>query len=262
MPREDADMDAARSLLNAYLDGEVDADERAVVDASLAIDADLRAELAGLAATRDHVRGLPLLEMPAELSERMSRRSPFGPQARPRRRHRTRAAALSALASVAFWGVLAGSATPQSAVPDLSTSIVAAQAGTFVDLPAAEAGNLPGDVDGMTLSDVVEIDGRRHGVYSDGTTEISVVVLRRPVDWSSMPDGERVTVDGRRGWQAWVDGKSVLVLDRNETGYAVIGLDERRVRDVAAELPEPTRTLWERIIGASSSTIEFVGIIP
>ena len=251
-----------RELLNAYLDDEVDDAERAVVEAAMADDEQLREEYRSLRATRRHVRELPLLAMPDELTQRLERRSPFGPQARPRRRSRTRAAALSALASVAFWGLLVGTTAPQATVPELGNAVIAAQAGGLVGTPGAPSGNLPDAVDGLVLDEVLDVDGLRQGVYSDGEVSISVVVLRRPVDMDSMPDGRRVDLDGDRGWIARVEGKHVLVVNRADTGYAVIGSDEDQVMAIAATLPGPSRTLWERVVGASSSTVEFIGIIP
>jgi anti-sigma factor RsiW len=52
-------------VLSAYLDGELDAAERAAVEARLEESAEWRAELAEVRAARDALRGLPSREAPA-----------------------------------------------------------------------------------------------------------------------------------------------------------------------------------------------------
>ena len=51
-------------MLSAYLDDELDADERAAVDARLAESPQWRAELAEVAAARDALRGVPSQDAP------------------------------------------------------------------------------------------------------------------------------------------------------------------------------------------------------
>ncbi len=78
----------------------------------------------------------------------------------------------------------------------------------------------------------------------------------------SQPQWRTINVSGETGWLAKIEGKWVLVVNRNDTGYAVIGTDRDRVLEITERLPAPSRTIWERLVGASSSTVEFIGIIP
>jgi anti-sigma factor RsiW len=60
-----SDPDDDRSLLSGYLDGELTAGERAIVDARLAESLEWRAELGEVQAARDAVRALDLRDAPA-----------------------------------------------------------------------------------------------------------------------------------------------------------------------------------------------------
>ena len=145
----------ASELLNAYLDGEVSDQERAIVDDALDSDAGIRAELHALHHTRQQVRELPLLEIPDDFAARIARRSPIGPVARPRRRSRTRALAVSAAASIAFWGAVATSGDANAVVPDLA-SIVGAHSTAILEdeHPAVDSSVMftaPDEFQGFTL---------------------------------------------------------------------------------------------------------------
>ncbi|NOX28943.1 MAG: DUF3379 domain-containing protein [Actinobacteria bacterium] len=254
-------MKTPRDLINAYLDDEVDVDERLVVDQALNDSSDLRAELDQLIATRQLVRDLPLLAMPEDLAVKLQRRSPFGPQARPRRQNRTRAAALSAFASVAFWGVLVGTNGAGSVVPDVAGVVFAHQSAVAADDSGADSSDLPEAVgDSFVREEVREMSGMRHGIYSDGDHEISVFVLRGPVDWDEMPLGDRVPMTDGSAWFAVIEGDSVLVIDRADKSYAIVGTTKEQVVAVAESLPDPSRSLRERITDASRETVEFFGL--
>ena len=71
--------------LSAYLDGELDADARARVDAELAHSDELRAVRDRLHAVRDAVAGLPRVTPPAALAEKISTARPRRQCGRPRR---------------------------------------------------------------------------------------------------------------------------------------------------------------------------------
>jgi len=255
-------MKAPRDLINAYLDDEVDDAERLVVDQALSDSSDLRAELHQLIATRQLVRDLPLLAMPEDLALKLQRRSPFGPQARPRRQNRTRAAALSAFASLAFWGVLVGTNGAGSVVPDVAGVVFAHQSVVAVaDATVADASDLPEAVgDSFVREEVREMSGMRHGIYSDGDHEISVFVMRGLVDWDEMPHGDRVLMTDGSAWFAVIDGDSVLVVDRADKSYAIVGSTKEEVVAVAESLPDPSRSLRERITDTSRATVEFFGL--
>jgi anti-sigma factor RsiW len=64
--------DDDRSVLSAYLDDELDADERAQVDARVAGSPEWRAELDDVRAARDAVRGLAMRDLPAGFMDRVT----------------------------------------------------------------------------------------------------------------------------------------------------------------------------------------------
>ncbi len=254
-------MKVPRDLINAYLDDEVDDAERLVVDQALSDSSDLRAELHQLIATRQLVRDLPLLAMPEDLALKLQRRSPFGPQARPRRQNRTRAAALSAIASVAFWGVLVGTNGAGSVVLDVAGVVFAHQSVAAASAVGFDSSDLPEAVgDSFVRDEVREMSGMWHGVYSNGDHEISVFVMRGPVDWDEMPHGDRVPMTDGSAWFAVIDGDSVLVVDRADKSYAIVGTTKAEVVAVAESLPDPSRSLRERITDTSRATVEFFGL--
>lgn len=93
--------------LSGYLDGELDATERAAVDALLAESPDWRAVLAEVRWTRDALRGLPWHEAPTGFWDEVARERLGVPATAPRRRgHPVRVIAGAAVAAAAVAAVL------------------------------------------------------------------------------------------------------------------------------------------------------------
>ena len=61
----------SEDLLSAYVDGELDADTRAAVDARLAQSSDWRAVLEEIRGAKDAVRGLPAVDLPPDTWDRL-----------------------------------------------------------------------------------------------------------------------------------------------------------------------------------------------
>jgi hypothetical protein len=51
----------------------------------------------------------------------------------------------------------------------------------------------------------------------------------------------------------------VLAIDRADGAYVVVGTSVDQVVAVAELLPDPPRSVWERVIDASNETVEFFG---
>jgi anti-sigma factor RsiW len=251
--------DNVRELLNAYLDREIDERERSVVESALAIGADLRTEYEQLRQTRQLVRDLPLLEMPPGLLERIDPSSPLLGR-RPRRRIRTVEVMVSAIATVAVWSVLVGTTGGGQVAPDVASVFVAHQSAAESTGNDIDSGNLPASVGvGLDLLHVRDIDGMRQATYGSSAGFVSVFVLSDRVDWDQMPEGDRVAVGDGFGWFEQAASQSVLAIDRADGAYVVVGTSVDQVVAVAELLPDPPRSVWERVIDASNETVEFFG---
>jgi Putative zinc-finger len=93
--------------LLSFVEGELDGDERASVEAHLAACASCAADVALAREGREVVRAAPLLELPAEARERMLATLPARREARPRTRRRWLAVAAPIAAALALAGGIA-----------------------------------------------------------------------------------------------------------------------------------------------------------
>jgi hypothetical protein len=254
----------AHELLNAYLDGEVSDQERVVVEAGLEMDAGLRAELSAARHTRDLVRELPLLEMPPDLAARLARRSPIGAVARPRRRSRARALAVSAAASVAFWGAVATTGDVNAVVPDLA-GVVGAHTATLLEVehPEADASvmlTMPESFDRFDLVYASRGENGAHAMYTDGEHDISVFEQHGRVDWDLVPVlGRRFEVDGNRAWVATIEGQSVMLLERKGMVYTVVASAQPEMDSMASAMPGDDESWVDQVRRASRRSTEFFG---
>ena len=266
MSADDAtELTAAYELLNAYLDGEVSDQERAVVDAALDTDADIRAELHALHNTRQRVRELPLLEMPDELAARIARRGPLGPVARPRRRARTRALAVSAVASVAFWGAVATNGDANAVVPDLASIVGAHSTVTLEEEhPAVDPSVMftaPDEFEGFSLVYTRRDGNLAHAMYTDGVRDISLFETPGRIDWDRMPEGgERSLIGGDQAWTGMLAGQVVTMVERQGMVYAIVasadaGTDD--MSEMATAMPGDSDGWFDQVRRASRRTTDF-----
>ncbi|MCP3936256.1 MAG: hypothetical protein GY708_12895 [Actinomycetia bacterium] len=251
-------------LLSAYMDNELDDHERRRVDEALTLDEALVDELRSMRQIREAVRDLPLLDIPDEFAQRLERRSPFGPVARPRRRTRTRAGALSALVSVAFWGVLVGTGSSTEVLPDLAGVVAfhtdGSESGTEIDPSAVDA--MPMSADGFSLVEASRSEGVDQYLYSNGVDDVAVMVQRGRVDWDGLPIGSRLDVEDGAGWLGDIDGRHVLVVGRGDSVYLVTGSVVDDMFVVSNAMPETERSLGDRIVDASRELVDLVGVQP
>lgn len=96
-------------LLSAFLDSELDADEKALVEAHIPDCGECRSELAVVSQVRDQLRGLPVLDVPAGTYELMAEVVPIR---RNRRRPLVAAAAVATLVVGIGFGVNGNQSVP------------------------------------------------------------------------------------------------------------------------------------------------------
>ena len=257
--------DPADSLLSAFLDDELTADERTYVESALLTDADLRAELDSIAATRNLVRDLPLLEVPDELAARLLRSSPLGPLAPRTRRSRTRAVALSALASIAFWAVFATSSGTTAIAPDLASVVgahlTASGGSVHAGADPSVVFTAPGALDSYELVYVSRRGQVAHLMYTDGTSEISVFEQPGRIDWNRVPaSGSRREVAGSNAWTGRVDGQVVMLIERRDMVYILVSSTDAELEGASAMMPGTDKSLLDRLRSASRRTIELFGL--
>ncbi|MEZ5281421.1 MAG: zf-HC2 domain-containing protein [Acidimicrobiales bacterium] len=255
--------DDVSELLSAYIDGELNDAERAAVEAAMLEDPQLGLRMAELSDVRQRIRDLPLLEMPTEFAQALDRRSPFGPVARPRRRTRTRAAALSALVSVAFWGVLVGTGSSTEVLPDLA-GVVAfeAQAAAGSNETAEADQSMPAEAEGFALVAAMRRGGVDHYLYSNGREEVSVMVQRGRVDWGGLPGGERLEVAGSPAWLGTIEDRHFLVVGRGDSVYLLSGSVIDDILAMTDMMPETERSWGDKVVDASRHLVDLVGLEP
>lgn len=273
-----------RALLDAYLDGELSEDERALVGRALDTDAALRRTLDELRATQALLRNLPPVEPPGG-GNRSGDSGGGGaaPDASPvvvaldraRRRRRGVAALIGAIAASA--SVVMGVGATLDPVPtappvDDFASVHLGTADALGDLDVVDVdtvddpavlASLGGDMDRRAVyarEDLV------HTVYSDGIHEMSVFHAPGTVDWGGLPDDGMMTDAGNvKTWTGIRDDAVVAVTERGDL-VVVIVADAAMGRDdaiskatEACEMVPPVRVerdLWERLGAAPGNIVD------
>lgn len=255
-------------LLNAYLDDELDPGERVAVERALENDPSLGAELAALAGTRLLVRDLPLLEMPEEFAQRLARRSPVGPVARPRRRSRVKMAALSAAASVAFWGGVATTGDAIAVVPDLAGVVSAhsnvAGEGHHERADPSVLFTAPGSMDGFELVYASRRGDVVHAMYTDGERDVSLFEQPGRVDWDQLPaTGRFLEIAAGTAWTGTVNDQSVLIMSRGAMVYMLVASGDQamaEMSEMSESMPGDDDNWFDQLRRASRRTTEFWGL--
>lgn len=222
----------SNELLNAYLDGELDADERAQVEAELAESVELRRELAELDATRSLLRALPQLE-----PERPIQRPATVPV--PSRRPRRLGTVVAAVAAIWVFvlgiGVSLGSLPIVPEVEQLALQHAAAEEGDmtmgFEPMDMSKMKDMMDDDPalmtdighGMGLDSVYQADDLVQARYSDGEHAVSIFHERGEVDWGDMPEYGEVEMMGDTPiWRSSMSGVTVLVVERGDLVVTVV----------------------------------------
>ena len=258
----------SHDLLNAYLDGELDADERAQVERDLAASVELRQELAELDATRTLLRGLPAVE-PARPIQRPA--SMPTPSRRPRRLGTAVAAVAAIWVVVLGVGVSLGSLPIVPEVEQLALQHAAAEEGDMTmgfepmdmkkmmdDDPAV----VPDLGHGMGLDSVYEAGDLVQAVYSDGDHAVSVFHERGEVDWDDMPDYGDVEMMGDTPiWRSSMNGVTVLVVERGDLVVTVVAdgdMEDDMATMAGTMVPKVDEDMswWEQLKAAPGNVID------
>ncbi len=219
-------------LLGAYLDDELDAGERAQVEAYLAESDDGRARLDGLAEIRTALRALPPVDPPRPL---------VAPSARGAGWARRVAPVLVAAAIVLLGGLLLLGRDDDDPAPVMDTGQLLALHQDAQRMMIDDGGDTPGDLvvvsdpgdvahmpddlgDGMDRMGIYGTDGLVQLVYSDGTHVVSV--FEQPYEAAAPMEGEPMTVDGRDAVHTTMGGSEVLTLAEGDLVVTVVGEGE------------------------------------
>lgn len=254
-------------LLSAYIDDELSDAERAEVDEWLAGDPARRVELDGLAAVRDQVRALPWLEMPAGLTAGASPLFGRGVSRRHRmspRRANVFAGVTAAMAVVVLAGALVlggGRPAEASAVPvDEAVEVHDGGPWTGTEADGYDV-TAPPSVDGYRVVAIAHLDDGLTGMrYSDGTRSFSVFERAGRVKWESLEGGQTFLIQDDPAWFGVRHGYDVMVLERGDRVYVVIGDDRSSAEKVSREMPGGgAASLWTRVTRRCHDTLRVFG---
>ncbi len=244
----------SRELLSAYIDGELDDDERARVARDLAASPELQQELAELAATRAMLRDLPAVapRQPLTITLPGRRRRPGG------RRFATAVAAAAAVwVLILSVGVSLGSLP---VVPDVDQLAVrhasAAESDmAFVEMEpeAMDDPAIMSDIGhGMGLEAVYQAGALVQARYSDGAHAVSIFHEPGQVDWEELPrSGTLEMMDEGPVWRGSMDDTEVLVTERGDLVVTVVtdgDMAEEMAMTASHMVPEVemSRSWWDR----------------
>ncbi len=242
-------------LLDAYLDGELQDDQRAAVDGLLERSAQARTELAEIERVRSLVRGLPPVDAPFGFYERLVRR-----------RTKVRGLAVATVGAVAAAIVLVLAISPVTdrvapPVVDLGerhAMLASARAMPAdyepIDADATDGSMTPPPTAGayrrMAVYDAPE---GVHAIYDNGVAPVSVFEQTGDVDWDDLPvGGERMRMDGDEAWMMRTTTTSgaateVVVMNHGSMVVTVVGtMTASDAVQLADAMPRPGRSLLDR----------------
>jgi len=268
-------------LLSAYLDGELTEAERAQVDDLLAKSPAHREELARVDQVRTWVRALPPVEPPDGFLDRAIAAVAQPPA--PAKKHKW--GMLNLVATAAVWVLVLGfvnmsrshDVSPDAAtlaqthteasagfgglLGSLGNGQPEQQAAPQVDLgqPYWAPLSLPGE---LTLRQVQINDDLVGLVYCNDSDLVTLYEEPGKLDASALSGARQVTVDGNEAWMLETENALVLIVQRDDLVYAVVGPpDGQLVQTVAAKLPSPpSPSLTDRLGDAGRGLLDSFGL--
>ena len=244
--------------LSAHLDGELDPERAAEVEAWLAEDAEARAAYDELAEVRSLVRGLPPVDPPFGFYERMVHP--------PRRRRRVGRIALGAATALVAAFVLLAGLTPVAdpIVPAVEAfaqrhdAMMGSEPMPPDDFVPVDPGDdeamggmaVPDSLGGMEPMATYASDDAVHAMYGDAEAGVSLFEQHGTVDWEAMPDdGTMMAMGDDQAWVGATAGAEVVVLERGATVYTVVfsGHHDEMMTAIEEMPPPPAPTVWDRL---------------
>ncbi len=283
-----------QELLDAYLDGELDASEQARVDAALADSPSLAAELAERAVVRAQLRDLPMVDPPDGFFEAMLERGTADPAAvlppnvaslsgarvakgsrRSLGSHLSRAVAVAAVFLLVL-GFGSGFSAIER-VPALDAfanrhaeALEAMAAGEpdgastdeFHPMPMDEVKDLgPATMDMMGAYE--NDDKVLQLIYADGDGGM-ISVFRQDgfVKSDDMPEAETMEMAGDEAWHLQQGDFDTLVVDRDGITYTLMGSlsSGPAMESLASDLPETESGWLDRVRNTSRGLLETIGL--
>ena len=248
-------------LLSAYLDGEVTEAEQASVEDLLTHSPAHREELARVEQARTWVRALPPVEPPDGFLERAIAAVAQPPA--PAKKHKW--GMLNLIATAAVWVLVLGfvnlnrshDVSPDAAtLAQTHTEASAGFGGLLGSLgagqpdqqaaPQVDLGEpywAPLSLPGQLALRQVQINGDLVGlVYCNDSDLVTLYEQPGKLDPTALDGARAVSVGGNEGWVVETDNALVLIVQRDNLVYVVVGPpDGRLVQAVAAKLPHPPR---------------------
>lgn len=234
-------------LLSAHVDGELDADTAAQVEAHLAGCPACRAAEAELSEARALLRSLPTVDATPVIEGFLSRH---------RALIRLGAGFVGAASIVLLALGLTAATHHEDVVPDVERLVDAHVAGAVDDMdgvdrkehsPYVAPAGLLGSA--VSLSRHAVYDGADLGaaVYRDGALVLSVYQQPGRLDWDRLPPGRTEAVAGRPVW--FRPGRPVVaVAEKGDLVVTVVSDDRRAVLTAVGGLPDWRRAgSWDRI---------------
>jgi hypothetical protein len=269
-------------LLSAYLDGELTQAEQVHVQELLSTSPAHRDELARVEQARAWVRALPLVEPPDGFLERAMASVANAAPAAPKK-HKW--GMLNLVATAAVWVLVLGfvnMSRSQHVSPDTAafaqthTEASAGIGGFLGSLGAGQPEPQPpreydlGEPYWAPLSlpnqlslRQVQINGDLVGLLYSNNSDL-VMLYEEPgkLDMSKVANAQPVSIQGNQGWMVQTDNALVLIVERNDLVYAVVGpLDGHLAQAVADKLPSPpSPSLVDRLGDAGRGLLGSFGL--
>ncbi len=235
--------------LSAFLDGELDPVERAVIEAELDASAELRAELDAVSEVRDLLHNLEPVEVPgdfvfepsaAPLADRDSRdpadKTSDNVIAIDRRRRRRSTFAKSVVAVAAVFALLVGvgSVIPGTEIVPAVDNLVSAHTATAEALPMPmpeddmdDMVKLGPDAESMPMMGAQEGDDYLQLVYGSPDEYISVFRQEGRLDATRLDGPQPMDMpDGSTAYQLYSGDLTVLVLETDGLVYTIVTGDK------------------------------------
>jgi anti-sigma factor RsiW len=255
-----ATFDHPGDLLSAYLDGELEPEQRADVEGHVATCDACRRELAGVETARRLVRDLGDVEVPDGYFEGLLAGGVAALEAprlaRPsavdeRRKRRFKFGVANLVATAAVWMLVIGLVNVGRNDDSVAASDVIAQSASLLPsfggrspAPAspterAEAASyrVPASLAGTYhLAGFRVVAGQPQALYADGQRVLVMFVVPGQLDWHSLPQPRPVQVNGDPAWAVSTDDADLVLVQRPEGVVVLAGPPTATGPDLAGGL--------------------------